>query len=202
MGNGKILTSENKNFLINQVQTDVSVISFFSVISVFFIGSLLPQFNSYDLSVKIPISFLIIALFAFLFSALILSNASPKINEGNPKKIEKYLAYGYSISEYMGIFLFVLSVPLVVSVVTSDFYLRVITFCAAILGISVYQLMGFSLLETHFSKRYKLFSVITILFGIVLFISQIYAFHFTVISIVFLLFILLITALAPVKNFQ
>ena len=197
-----MMSVEEKNFLLNQVQTDVSLISFLTVIAVFFIGALLPNFNSYDLSVKIPISFLIVAMLAFLFSALILSNAGSKISEGDAEKTEKYLTYGYAISEYAGVFLFVLSVPLVVSIITTDVYLRVVTFCAAMLGISVYQFMGFSLLRNHFSKKYRLFSIITVLFGIVLFISQIYSYYFTVISIVFLLFILLITALAPIKRFQ
>jgi len=197
-----MMNAEDKNLLMNQVQTDVSLISFLIVISVFFIGSLLPKFNSYDLSVDIPISFLIVATFALLFSALILTNASQIIIEGDLEKVKKYLTNGYAISEYMGVFLFVLSIPLAVSIITSDFYLRIITFCAAILGIGFYQFMGFSLLERHFSKKSRLFSIIFILFGIVLFASQIYAFHFTIVSTAFLLFVLLITALAPLKNFQ
>jgi hypothetical protein len=196
------MNSEEKNLLMNQVQTDVSLISFLSVISVFFLGALLPKFNSYDLSVKIPISFLVIATFAFIFSALILSNATQEIVAGNAKKFEQHLAYGYAISEYLGVFLFVLSVPLAISIVTADPYLRIITFCTAILGIGVYQFMGFSLIGRHFSSTNKLFSVLVVLFGIALFFSQIYAFHFILIAVVFLLFILLITILAPAKSFQ
>jgi hypothetical protein len=196
------MNAEDKNLLMNQVQTDVSMLSILSVISVFFIGALLPQFNSYDLSVKIPISFLIITTFAFLFSGLILSNGAQKIVSGDVRETERHLAYGYAIAEYLGVFLFVLSVPLAISIVTADLYLRIITFCAAVLGIGFYQFMGFSLLNDHFSKKNKLFSVIVILFGTALFLSQIYAFHFTVISVLFLLFLLLITILAPIKSFQ
>ena len=197
-----MMKGEEKNLLINQVQTDVSFISFLSVISVFFIGALLPKFNSYDLSVKIPISFLIVATVALLFSALILSNASSKIVKGEVAKINKYLNYGYSISEYMGVYLFVLSVPLAVSIITADPYLRIVTFCAAILGISIYQFMGFSLLQNHFSKKHTIFSVVFVLFGIALFVSQIFGFHFTIVSVIFLLFTLLVTSLAPLKSFQ
>ena len=198
----KILNADEKNLLVNQVQTDVSLISFLSVISVFFIGSLLPQFNSYDLSVKIPISFLIVSTFAFVFSALILSNATQVINKGNKKRVERHLDYGYAISEYMGVFLFIFSVPLAISIVTSDIYLRIVTFCAAILGMGVYQLTGFSLLDNHFSKKHKLLSIITLLFGTILFISQVYNFYFVSISTAFLIFIFLITILAPIKKFQ
>lgn len=188
--------------LANQVQTDVSLISFLSVINVFFIGALLPQFNSYDASVRIPISFLIVSTFALIFAALILSNATSKINEGDAKETEKYLGWGYAISEYLGVFLLVLSVPVVMSIVTIDLYLRVVTFIAAISGISIYEFGGFSLLSRHFSKSSKLFSVFVVLFGTVLFFSQIFDFYFTIISILFLLFLVALTILAPVKSFQ
>lgn len=194
--------NEEKSQLANQVQTDVSLISFMTVISVFFIGALLPQFNTYDESVGIPISFLIVSTFALLFSSLILSNATQVINQGDRPKTEKYLAHGYAISEYLGVFLLVLSVPIAMSIVTSDTYLRVITFAAAIIGISVYQFGGFSLLGSHFSKSNFLISIIVVLFGAVLFISQIFDFHFTAISTLFLLFMITLTILGPVKSFQ
>ncbi len=196
------MNTEEKNFLLSQIQTDVSLISFLSVIAVFFIGALIPQFNSYDLSVKIPISFLIVATFAFVFSALILSNASSKISTGDSERAKRHITYGYAISEYLGVFLFVLSVPLAISIITADLYLRIVTFCAAILGMGIYSLGGFSLLEGHFKKSRRLISVIMILFGTILFFSQIYAFHFTGIAIIFLLVVLLVTVLAPIKKFQ
>jgi hypothetical protein len=200
--NPRMMNSTEKNLLISQIQTDVSLISILSVISVFFIGALLPQFNSYDLSVKIPISFLIIATFAFLFAALILSNAIQKIREGRSEEVGKYLSCGYAISEYMGVFLFVVSVPIAINIVTEDLYLRIITFCAAILGLAIYEFMGFSLIKDNFSSSHKIFSLLFIIFGIVLFASQIYAYYFTLIAVFFLLFILFVTILAPIKDFQ
>src|SRR3989344_8737130 len=155
-----MMNNEEKSQLANQVQTDVSLISFLSVVSVFFIGALLPQFNSYDASVRIPISFLIVSTFAFIFSALILSNATQRINQGDLQKTEKYLSFGYAISEYMGVFLFVLAVPVAMGIVTTDLYLRIITFASALVGISIYQFGGFSMLGNHFSKRENLFATL------------------------------------------
>jgi len=196
------MNSDEKNLLLNQIQIDVALISFLMVISVFFIGSVLPQFNSYDLSVKIPISFLIVSTFSFLFSTLILSNAGGQVLDGNSEKLKKYLMWGYSISEYMGVFLFVLSIPLVISIITSDLYLRIITFSSAILGLGFYQFMGFSLLEKHFTKSSKMISAFIILLGIGLFVSQVLAFHFTLVSSIFLILILIITCLGPMERFQ
>ena len=197
-----MMNNEEKSQLANQVQTDVSLTSFLSVMSFFFIGALLPQFNSYDPSIKIPISFLIVSAFALIFSALILSNATQIINKGDLPKIEKHLSYGYAISEYMGVFLLVLSVPVAMGIITSDPYLRVVTFATAIAGISVYQFGGFSLLGSHFSKSETLFAVLVVLSGSILFLSQILAFHFMVISTLFLLLLVVITILAPIKSFQ
>ena len=162
----------------------------------------MPSFNSYSLSIKIPISFLIISIFSFLIAALILSNTSQLIIKEESAKIERYLLHGYAISEYLGVFLFVLSVPLIVNIITTDWYLRIVTFCAAILGIGFYELMGFSLLQSHFQKNHRLFSVLVIIFGTILFISQLYAWHFTLVSFFFILFLLTLTALGPVKKFQ
>ncbi len=162
----------------------------------------MPQFNSYDLSVKIPISFLIVATFAFIFSALILSNASQSIIAGDREKFEKHLAFGYAISEYIGFFLLILSVPLAMSIVTQDLYIRTVTFATAMLGFMAYQFLGFSILERHFSKSHRIFAVITVLLGIFLFVAQLYKLYFTPISIVLLLFLVLVTILAPKKEVQ
>lgn len=197
-----MITTEEKNLLMNQVQTDVSLISFLSVISVFFIGALLPQFNSYDISVKIPISFLVVSTFALLFSGLILSNSSQKIIAGDHKQIKKHLQWGYAISEYMGVFLFVISAPLAMSIITNDTYIRVITFSSAIIGIAFYQLMGFSLLENHYTKSSKTISVLIVLFGMLLFLSQLLNIYFTVVATLFLFFVFCITCLGPVEKVQ
>lgn len=196
------ITKENKSLYVGQISADITLISFLALITVFFIGSLLPQFNSYDLSIKIPISFFIISTLGLLFAGLILSNANQKITQDDFSEAERYLKYGYSFSEYIGVYLFVISIPLIVNIISTDFYLRTVAFLAVILGMAFYQFMGFSLIKDHFSRSNKLFSIITILLGVILFFSQIYNFYFIAISIIFILYILFITALAPMKEFR
>lgn len=196
------MTNEEKDLLLTRIGSDITLLSFLAAISVFFVGMLIPKFDSFDLTVKIPISFLIISTLAFFFSALILSNSNQKILAGDLVKVKRFLMWGYVISEYLGVFLFVTSLPLAVNIVTTDTYLRSVTFLSAIFGLGFYQLMGFSLIESHFTKRSKLFSVLTLLLGIGLFASQIFAFHFTTVAIVFILYLLLITCLSPVDKIQ
>lgn len=196
------ITEENKSLYIGQIGADITLISFLALITVFFIGALIPQFNSYDLSIKIPISFFIISTLGLLFAALILSNANQKITQNDFKEAERYMKYGYSLSEYLGVYLFIISIPLTVNIITTDFYLRIVTFLTVILGMFFYQFMGFSLLKDNFSKSNKLFSIITILLGVLLFLSQIYNFYFVITSIIFILYVLFITLFAPVEGFK
>lgn len=196
------MSSEEKGALLTQIQTDVTLISFLSVISIFFLGALLPQFSSYDLTVKIPISFLIVATFAFVFSALILSNASQAIIVGDKERLKKHVDFAYALSEYLGFFLLILSVPLAMSIVTEDLYIRVVTFAAAMLGFITYQFLGFSILERHFSKNHKLFATIIVTLGALLFTAHLYKFYFTTISVVLLVFLVLVTVLGPKSEIQ
>lgn len=198
----KMVTRENKADYINQISTDVTLISFLTVVPVFFIGSLISNFNSYGFYIKIPISFLIISTLGFLFAALILANTGQKLIDEKFEEAEKNLLWGYALSEYMGVYLFVTSIPLVINIITTDLYLRSITLLAGTLYMTFYQFMGFSLIKSHFSKKNKLFSFVTIVLMILLFFSQIYNSYFTVTALIFVLFIIFITALAPSKKFQ
>ena len=141
-------------------------------------------------------------MIGFLFSSLIIANTSDSVINNKISKARKHTVYGYAISEYIGIYLFILSVPLAVNVVTEDLYLRIITMLGTIAGLVIYQFMGFSMIERHFTKTYKLFSVLVIVFGLLLYISQLLNFYFIEASIAFLFFILLITYLAPREDFQ
>lgn len=110
--------------------------------------------------------------------------------------------WGYAISEYLGVFLFAISVPLAISIITTDTYLRVVTFSSAILGLGFYQFMGFSIIESQFARSFKILSAFTLLFGVGLFAAQIFAFHFTLFAAIFLVYILFITCLGPIEKFQ
>jgi|TARA_Y100000034_G_scaffold14463_1_gene15128 hypothetical protein len=187
---------------LEQIDTDVSFFSFMTIAVIFFTGLLLTNFDSYDLLIKVPISFLIISIFAFLYPALILANTSQKIISGEIKHVKRHLLYGYTISEYLGIYLFILSLPLIINAFTSDLYLRMTTLLSSLIGLIIYQFLHFSNLEIHFPKKYKIFSIIMIIFGLLLFISQAYNFYFVPVAIVFLSFIIFITYSSVKENFQ
>ncbi|MFA5126867.1 MAG: hypothetical protein WC465_02610 [Patescibacteria group bacterium] len=191
---------KDKGYYLSELQIDVSVLSFMTAVTVFLAGLLLTRFDSFSDSIKVPISFLIISTLGFLFSSLIIANSCESVAKNKFKKVEKHILYGYAISEYIGIYLFVLSIPLTVNVITSDLYLRIVTLCATIGGMALYQFMGFSILERHFPKSYRLFSFLFLLFGVILYLSQVYSWYFMIVAIVFILFISTVTFLAPRKD--
>jgi len=192
----------NKGFHIDQISTDVTLLSFMTAVCMFFNGLLLTKFDSFDLFIKIPISFLIISTLGFLFSSIMLANASSLVLKEKFEKAEWQILWGLVISEYIGIYIFVISIPLIINVISTDLYLRVVTLCASLAGLSFYQFGGFSLLQNHFPKTHKIYSVLSIIFGLILFFAQIKQIYFVETSIAFIIFILVTTVFAPSKRFQ
>ncbi|MEK6891143.1 MAG: hypothetical protein AABX03_03310 [Nanoarchaeota archaeon] len=190
---------DNFELYQTQVQTNVSFTSFFTAVVIFFVGLLITKFDSYDILIKVPIALLIISVFGFLYSTLIFANASEEASQRRYNKLKKYLFLGDILSEYLGIYLLVLSIPLVINVVTNDIFLRIITILSSLIGLAIYQFSHFSVLERHFGKANYLISTLIILFGIILFISQIYNYYFIQVSIAFIVFILLIVCISYIK---
>lgn len=77
-----------------EIQTSVSLTSFLTAVTIFFVGLLITQFNSFEPSIKIPILFLIISTFGFLYSTLIYANASGKVSRLNQSDVNKDIVLG------------------------------------------------------------------------------------------------------------
>ncbi len=186
-----------------QIGTDVSFASFLTAVVMFFTGLLLSQYDSFDVLIKVPISFLIISTFGFLYASLILANASSEVSKENKEKYKKHVLHGYILSEYIGVYLLILSIPMIINAVTHDAYLRIVALTSSLIGLFIYQFSHFSILERNFKKSYKLIASVIILLGIGLFFAQVYNFYFIPFSLFTLFFVLLIAYLAKRKtNFK
>lgn len=180
----------------DQLQTYISFTSVMIAVCVFFVGFLLVSFHNYDVSIKVPIAFLIIALFSFLYSTLIYTGASAEVTLQNHKKFLRATFLGDAISEYLGTYLLVCSIPLTINALTPDLFLRVVTLVSAVAGLIIYQLSNISMIEVHFPKSYKTMSLIAALLILLLSIGQMFSFHFVLFSIIFLAFAFVLTYLA------
>lgn len=191
---------EDLGLFQTQIQTNVSFTSFFSAVVIFFVGLLLSKFETYDLSIKVPITFLIISVFGFLYATLVFANASEEISQKRVEKFKKHMLLGDALSEYLGIYMLVLSMPLAINVITTDTFLRAATISSALIGLAIYQFSHFSVLERHFKQTHYLISTAIIASGIILYLAQIYSYYFIQLATLFIVFIALITYLASKKN--
>lgn len=193
-------TKENLGLLQTEVQTDVTFTSFMVAVVTFFTGLLITRFEAYDISIKIPISFLIISMFGFLYSTMIFSNAAEEVAKGNVAKCKRHLLLGDILSEYLGVYLLIISIPLIINVITTDTFLRYVTLVSSLAGLAIYQFSHFSVIERHFKEGYDVFAFLIIALGLGLFVSQTYAFYFAPLALVFLVFVAVITYLAAKRN--
>jgi len=183
----------NLGLLQGEGQINVIVAAFLTVITLVFAGLLITKFDYYDISVKIPILFLIISFFAFLYTILIYSNAQRHLVKSETSAFTKITHLGDSIGEYVGFYLLVFAIPLVINLITTDEFLRITTLIVALGGLIVYHITGVSIMGRHYDKGHYFFLILLVLFEIVMFFTQINNFDiFFVVSVVMLLLIFLL----------
>jgi len=166
---------QNKNQELSyEVEVGVTFASFMSAVSLFFTGLLIAGFKSFDPTIKIPLLFLIISTFSFIFSASIYSNAGVEVTAHRFSAVQKYLSYSNNILEFLGLYLFILATPLVIGAVTKDSFLRIASIVIALSGLFLYSQSDFSILHKEVTnKTHKFFLSLLIIVGAVaLYLSQ------------------------------
>jgi len=191
-----------------QISTGVTYASLLSAASLFFTGILIAQYDSFNATIKVPIIFLIISTFSFVYAATIYSNAGNEITLGKLKTVEKYMIYAKNIVELLGLYLFILATPLVIGAVTKDSFLSITTIAVALVSLTFFSQSKFSVLEKEMSdhdKRY-LTSTIVIL-ALLLYFTQASAqngslFIYSFVSIVLLVVLMVATVQFCLKSKQ
>jgi len=199
---------DNKSALIAELEVGASYSSLMSATSLFFTGILISQYKSFSSTIKVPLIYLIISTFSFIFAATIYNNAGNELTLNKLKAVEKYMSYAKNIVELLGLYLFILSVPMVIGAVTRDNFLRTTTIVVAIFGFVMYSQSKFSILEKELTTRHKryLSSCITIL-ALLLYYTQARStnhsmFIYSFISIVLLLIIFSSAVIFSIKSKQ
>jgi len=163
-----------------EISVGVTFSSFMSAVTLFFAGVIISQYKSFDPSIRIPLLFLIISTFSFIFSASIYSNAGIEVSKRKPKLVRKYLVYANSLLEFFGLYLFIIATPLVIGAITSDEFLRLATIAVTSCGLFFYSQSNFSIL--HRELRHKnlklLFSALIALVSMGLYFTQFFASFF------------------------
>ena len=194
------MEKEDLSLLQTEIQTSVSFTAFMTAVTLFFVGLLITQFKVFDPSINIPILFLIISTFGFLYSTLIYANASGKVARFSNKDVQKDLNHGNALSEYLGIYLLILSIPLVIDIITVDNFLKISTLIAALGGLLIYHLLNYSIMGRAYKKLHYIFlSLITILELLMYFLQFSNKFYFTTLAVVMLLMLMIIAAFSKEK---
>lgn len=178
----------------DEVSVSVSFTAFMTAVTVFFVGLLLTNFTNYSASVKFPILFLIVSTFGFLYSTLIFANTSGNIARLNGKNVHRQLLLADAMSEYLGVYLLIFSIPLVINVITPDLFLRIATLVVSLGGLIIYHVSGFSIMERQFKKMHYLFLTSAVILEVLLYITQaLNPLYMLPLSIVLTLFLIILS---------
>jgi len=132
-----------------EVSIGVTFASLMGAIALFFTGAVIAQYKSFDGTMRIPLLFLIISTFSYIFAASIYSNAGTEITLNKIGKVKEYLVYANNIFEFLGLYLLIIATPLVVGSLTDDNFLRISTICVALVGLTLYSSSTFSILHAE-----------------------------------------------------
>ena len=188
----EIKQAERLGLLMYDIQANVSFTAFMTAVATFFVGLILTKYNSFDDTVRIPILFLIVSAFGFLYATLVYSNAGGEVSHLKHKNYEKFTFLGNLLSEFCGIYFLILAIPLAIVAISEDMFLRVAVLCVTYLGFIVYHVSGFAIIS-RYVKKHKIVSFILPFFGIVLFLSQVYRPEYlTCLSVLTLVYIAII----------
>jgi len=157
-----------------EVSVGVTFASLMGAIALFFTGAVISQYKSFDGTMRIPLLFLIISTFGYIFAASIYSNAGTEITLKKISKVKKYLGFANNIFEFLGLYLLIIATPLVVGSLTDDNFLRISTICISLIGLTLYSSSMFSILHAEVKNpiRKHLLTALIVLMAIFLYISQ------------------------------
>lgn len=190
----KVEQKEDVIQIQNDVVISVSFSSTFTAVTTFFTGLLITKYTNLDPSMDIPILFLIISTFGFLYATLIYSNSSGLIIHSRVTRSKHSIKLGNVLSEYVGVYFLVLSIPLIINVVTKDSFLQFATALVDMAGLFVYHVSEFTIMSRNFHKfHFTFLFFIYILEGLLLMTQFSNRLFFELISTILIIFLFTLT---------
>lgn len=167
------MNNKKLDYSNEEVDIDVSVTSFMMTVATFFTGFLISSYDSFDNSVRMPVLFLIVSTLSFLFTNIIFANASGEIRAGNRKGANKHATTGNIISEFLGIYLLVVSLPLAINAMTNDILLRISVFAISAIALLSYSMSTFSIIKRYVNTTSRLlYTMVFLIFWAICFSTQ------------------------------
>ena len=91
---------------------------------------------------------------SFLFTNIIFANASGEIRAGNIDGANKNATTGNIISEFLGVYLLVIAMPLAINAITGDAFLKFAVFVTSMAALFGYSVSSFSIIKRYISAIY------------------------------------------------
>ncbi|MBS3788594.1 hypothetical protein KGY79_10425 [Candidatus Bipolaricaulota bacterium] len=175
----KSIEEEDKlELLMDETSSSLSLTSIMAMVSFFFIGLLLQTREGSLATLKMPLLYLFVSAFAFLYSTLIYANASGNIARLKDELAEKHLIAGNIISEFLGVYLIVFSMPMIISNYIDSLYFSATVFGFGVTGFWLYHQLGYSILQ-RYVKNAKLFYLL-LFFVVTIYASNFFTYIFSV----------------------
>jgi len=135
--------------ILTEANVGVRFCSFLGTASLFFTGLVILRLDSLPFVVQLPVVYLVVSAVAFVISAVIYANVSG-IDEKAVSR-SRMIQMGNWISEYPGMYLFLIAIPLVILGVTANLLVQIATAAACYGGLLLYSISPFSLDHRRFS---------------------------------------------------
>ena len=136
---------------MGEASTSVSLTSFMAAVAFFFIGLLLTGEASVQIRLRVPLFFLFVSAFGFLYATLVYTNATGEIARLKSNSFARQMSVANVLSEYFGVYGLVFATPVVVLGYSPDAMLSVAVLVVSSGALLFYHLAGFSILERYTS---------------------------------------------------
>ena len=185
---------------MGEVQAGISLTSFMTVVGFFFIGLLLTGSESLQFRLRVPLAFLFVSAFGFLYSTLVYANASGEIARLNRNSFSKQMCVGNVLSEYLGVYCLAISAPLAVLGYSPDTFLAVLVFLVSSFSWLLYHHLGFSILERYlkgiwFRLAVTLFLLVNVVAFVAFYLQWMSLFYCSATLLAFLIMLLTVYSL-------
>jgi len=144
-----------------EMSAALSLNFFMVVVVIFFLGILLASPSKSHL--RIPILYLFISFFGFVYSTLIYTNASDRDARLQTKEFTRHIFVGNILSEYLGVYFLVFATPMAILTYSSDKILAILVCIVCIIGFMAYHFFGFSVLQRYIRNSVEFISSILVM---------------------------------------
>lgn len=163
----------DKNDLYQNSVIGLTLAGFLGTAALFFAGLLITQVNSFNNSIRLPIVYLICCTVGLVYAAIIYANIAGHAQEEAWHLAQKHNHYANVISEFLGVYIFLLSMPLVINAITKDMLIRVTVAAVILASLILYTKSPFSILSRMYNGPKLLIASMSIsLWGVLLLLVQ------------------------------